>query len=436
MKKQSLKTVALTGALSLLASASFAVTLDEAVNKTLNSHPEVKAAERNVMAVEQEHRQARGGFLPSVDLTATSGWEHSNNNTTRNRATRADGEGHRDMWRNESRLTVSQMLFDGFQTKAQVCQQAARHRSAAESLNEIKETTSLRAIEAYMDVLRNRELTNIASENLSKHKNYLKQVKSRADSGRGSQADVRQAEGRVALAEAGYYAAKGELKQATADYVEITGEKPTKLRAAKVPFKALPKKKVEAMALAIENHPAIKSATHDITAANEAYRETKSAFMPRFDAEVAASRNHDLDGVDGDNNEGTALVRMSYNLYRGGADKARKRERLERLAEAQQTLERDRRLVEENMDKAWSNLETSRARLQPLSQHVLSADQTRTAYKSQFDIGQRSLLDLLDSEIESYNARVAMINGRYAVDFSVYEVLANAGVLVKTVNGE
>ena len=121
------------------------------------------------------------------------------------------------------------------------------------------------------------------------------------------------------------------------------------------------------------------------------------------------------------------MARISYNLYNGGADLARKRQQSARVSEARDTLERDRREVEERMFEAWNNLETAKMRLKPLSSHVGSSEETKKAYKSQFDIGQRSLLDLLDTEVEYFNAKTAYINGQYAVDFAMYNVLATTG---------
>jgi adhesin transport system outer membrane protein len=148
---------------------------------------------------------------------------------------------------------------------------------------------------------------------------------------------------------------------------------------------------------------------------------------PRLDLEVSASRNQNLDGLKGANNDALAMVRMSYNLYNGGSDLARKREREERTNQARQGLEQDRRLVRENIQKAWTSYETTKRRLSPLKLHVTSSEATRTAYKSQFGIGQRTLLDLLDSEVELFNARTAYIDAKYAADFAIYEVLMNTG---------
>lgn len=430
IRKASVKAVLVTAITVLASTTANAETLKEAMGLAISNHPDVKIAVENQSAIKQEWRQAKAGYLPSVDVTLGSGHERSNNSTTRNDASEG---AHRSLWRNESRLTVSQMLFDGFQTSSNVCQQRYRYLSADHNVNEIMQNTGLRTVQAYLDVLRYNELIALAQKNLETHSKLLQQIKSRTEGGRGSQADVRQAEGRMALAKANLLAAQGDLRKAQATYLQVVGKRAEGLARDKAPIMSLPKTLEDALNRAMENNPAIKSAQHDIQASQAALRGTKSAFYPRLDLDVEAARQHNLDGVKQMNNEYLAMARVSYNLYRGGADLARKREQAARVNEASETLEKDRRFIEEGVYQAWANYETAKARLAPLSQHVTSSDQTRKAYKSQFDIGQRSLLDLLDSEIEVFNAKSALINGQYAVDFSVYEVLTNTGDLTDTV---
>ena len=198
-----------------------------------------------------------------------------------------------------------------------------------------------------------------------------------------------------------------------------------------MPRKKLPSSQKNSIARAMDNNPAIHSAQYDVDAAMQAKRNAKSAMYPRLDMELSASRNQNLDGLKGANNDALAMVRMSYNLYRGGADLARKRERASRVEEARQRLEQDRRIVRENVQKAWNSYETTSRRMKPLKSHVAASDKTRIAYKSQFGIGQRSLLDLLDSEVELFNARSAYIDAKYAESFAIYEVLMNTGDVVE-----
>lgn len=430
-----LKTLLLSATVLTLATPSFGATLEGAIMKAMETNPEVLIAERGKEAIEQELRQAKAGYLPTVDLTIGSGHERSNNTTTRNRADRQDNTGgHRSLWRNEARLIARQMVFDACETCHNVDQQEYRLESSVKNTKEVKENVSLRVVQAYLDVLRNQELVNLAQANVDNHKKYLKQIEARSSSGRGSKADIRQAEGRLALAESTVYAAKGELKNAKATYVQVVGEKPEDLKAFKAPVEMLPTTRDEAVERAMANNPAIHSAQFDIYAADSAHRATKSAFFPRLDVELEANRAQNLDGTSEANNSYLAMARVSYNLYNGGADLARKRQQFARLEEAKDTLERDRREVEERMYEAWNDLETAKMRLKPLSSHVLSSEETKKAYKSQFDIGQRSLLDLLDTEVEYFNSKTAYINGKYAVDFAIYNVLTTSGDILLAFN--
>ena len=416
--------------IGLSAQAAQAITLSEAVDTAIKTHPEVRMSLQNREAIHQEWKQAVGGFKPTVDLLIGSGHERSNNPTTRTRADRNDKEGHRSLWRNEARLNVNQMLFDGYETDSETCEQKFRYESASHELFETKENVALRTVQAYLDVMRTKEILDLQKETVDIHLVYLKQMQKRSESGRGSQADVRQAQGRMALAEANLLSAAGDYRKAQISFNEIVGEKPKDLKPLDVPVKALPVSLENAVERAVANSPAIKSAKADIAAADKAVDVAKAAFYPRLDLELEATRQQNLDGTKGPNNEYSAMARMRYNLYRGGADTARTDERKARKTEAEDSLARDTRLVEENVYSSWNDLQTAKSRLAPLASHVTSADQTRGAYKKQFDIGQRSLLDVLDSEVEYVGAKSARINGKYAVDFAAYAILANEGSLV------
>ncbi len=434
MKSRNLYLLALASSISLGAVSANAETLTEAVSHAIKTHPEVVGAQNNKSAIKQERRVAVAGYLPTIDFTVATGSEKSNNNTTRTSANRHDGEkGSTTFWRNESSLRVNQMLFDGFSTSSEVSQQENRIKSAANNVKDVQNEITLRVIDAYLNVLKNQDLVRLAKDNLKAHKDYLKQVKSRSKGGRGNMADVRQAEGRVYLANANYISNIGDLDTAIADYVEAVGHEPKTLSKPKVPNSAMPASQKDALARAMSNNPAIHSAQYDVDAAIQAKRNAKSAMYPRVDLEVSASRNQNLDGLKGANNDALAMMRVSYNLYRGGADLARKREREALTSQARQGLEQDRRLVRENVQKAWASFEATHRRLKPLKAHVKAAEATRTAYKTQFGIGQRTLLDLLDTEVELFNARTSLIDAMYAADFSVYEVLMNTGDVVENV---
>lgn len=416
----------------LVSSTAMAQTLNEAVNQALQHNPEVVSAVKGAETVSHEVREARSGYYPSVDLELGTGWENSNNVTTRSRPGRGNGDKpSRDLWRNESRISATQMLYDGRQTKSRVEVQEARLLSAGNHLEETKEIIALRAIDAYLDVLRATENVALAEANLKKHADYVKQISSRAESGASNRADVRQAEGRYSLAQANLLEFQREQQDAEAFFKQIVGEMPADLVPSKAPHDSLPVSFDTALERALANNPAILSDLANIEAAKSGVKEVKSAFRPRITAELSHSRNVNLDGSKGTNNDTLAMIRLRQNLYRGGADVARKKAKKSEVAENEARLENTKRVIEEELRKAWHALQSSRLRMVPLSQHVVSAEQTRDAYKKQFDLGQRSLLDLLDAEIEVFNAKVNLVDEKFTHDFAAYGILANAGDLTE-----
>ncbi|NBX85662.1 MAG: hypothetical protein EBQ80_00220 [Proteobacteria bacterium] len=430
-----MKTTILTAAIvGLLATTSMAnaASIQEAMGMAISSHPEILAAEKDQAAIGYRVRMAKAGYLPTVDVTAGTGYEWSKNNTTRFRPARTPSSGKQgstDMWRNESRIIARQMVFDGFQTKSRVAQEQNRFQSAAFHVADVKNQLALRAAEAYLNVLRGREQVALAEENVATHQTYLSKINSRVSGGRSSGSDIRQVEGRLALAQANVEASVGDLRKAEADYLEAIGEMPNNPTKDATPFAAIPANTSAAISRAMDQSPVIASAMADIKAANAELAEARCTFCPRIEIETGASRNENLDGVKGPNNDITAMLMYRQNLYNGGKDTAQVAERTERVKQAQDMLEKERRLVEQAVISAFARLDAAKNRLEPLARHVEAAMSSRDAYLAQFDLGQRTLLDLLDSEVELMNSKSALIDGKYETDAAAYAVLAHTGDL-------
>ena len=121
-----------------------------------------------------------------------------------------------------------------------------------------------------------------------------------------------------------------------------------------------------------------------------------------------------------------------YNLYRGGADLARVREFKWRKAEAQEQLRVQERSVAEDVRLSWSARDTQRNAIQTLTDQVEANQNTRDVYAQQFDIGQRSLLDLLDATNELFLSKNDLITANYEEIFANYRILASQGQLVQS----
>ncbi|KWK15704.1 TolC family outer membrane protein [Burkholderia stagnalis] len=422
-----LAVLALASALAAASSLAAAQSLQEAVEQAIRTNPEVRATTYNREAADQGLKQARAGYWPRVDVDASIGKEQRDDVETRLLGLNRTTFTHRN-----ANVTLSQMLFDGFAVRSEVARQQARIDSSANRVASTSEDVALRVVGAYLEVLRRRETTAAAEDNLESHRRIHDQIKLRSDRGVGRRADLYQAESRLALAQDNLRTEQSSLKDAEVAYARLVGSAPDALVKPVAPEGALPPTERLALDAALANHPSLAGAEADVAQARARYDGAKAAMWPRLDLELSAS--HDRDGVLGPTNDRRVMLRLRYNLFQGGADKARIGEAHAQIREAEEERNRTRLEIQESVSHAYNAYLTARDRMVVLKQYVDSSAATREAYMLQFGIGQRSLLDLLNAENEYYSARIDYIGGQYAEAASAYRVFAGMGQLLDTLH--
>ena len=395
--------------------------LVQAARKAVASNPEVQARWHGFRAATNERDVARGGYFPQIDLRASVGREDRNSPTA----------GSFDF--NTAQLTLNQMLFDGFFTRSEVKRLGYAKLTRYYELAEASETAALEAVRAYADVMRYRELVEVAKQNYVEHKQTTQQVEERANAGVGRRVDVEQANGRLALAESNLLTELTNLHDVSARYLRIIGEKPpVNLVALPEPFKlgTMPASSADLMRDGLQGSPTINAAVENARAFKMAIESRKAAHMPRVDLRAYANRDSDTGGIIGNTRVNGAELVLSYNLYRGGADKARERQAVEQNEQARDLQEKACRDVRQTLSIAYSDVRSLGEQQRYLDQHRLSTEKSREAYRQQFDLGQRTLLDLLDSQNEYFEATRAYLNARYNQATAQARTLAGMGQLV------
>ena len=419
---------------ALMAVPAAAATLEEAVRQTLTTNPQLTGAAAAVRAAGHDVREARSGYLPSVDLDTRFGEEHSNIKQL-NRPNNDD-----DLWRRESGLTVTQLVWDGMATASEVQRRAALLNSAEHSLEDTQNALAFKAVEAYVDVLRNRDLVDLARANVKSHDEVLKNVDAKSGSGVGNKADVAQARARLALAKSTLTARQGGLHEAEARYVRTIGDAPGDLAKPNAVPSGLVKDGLvdpndlatatdAAQEEALTQHPAVMRSKADIQAAMAIVRAARSGYQPRVDLQGSLRRDNDVGGITGNRDTGSLMLVARWNLYRGGADRAQSLSAAERKTEADNKLDDTFRSIAENVAIAMESRATSESRLVHLQQYVEASQGTLDAYRAQFEISRRTLLDLLNAEDELFNARSNLTAGAYDDLTNVYFVDASKGIL-------
>ncbi|MCH6590945.1 MAG: TolC family outer membrane protein [Proteobacteria bacterium] len=398
-----------------------AASLADTVQFTIRTNPEVLQSAANRRAIDFELRQAEGLYFPQIDLRAGVGPEWTRNTTVKPNTT---------LTRYESRVTLQQRVFDGFETQSEKERQAARIDAAASRVRERSEFLGLNAVEFYLDVLRTTAIVEQAVANVQAHKRILGSVRTRFRGGQSGVGDVHQAEARLANAEGDLIETRRTQREAVIRFQRVVGQEPEDLVRPAMDESALPGSSFEAVEIGIQNNPTVKLAQADVDVSKAEISATKVDFWPAVDLELSASANKNLDGVRGSNNDASALVVFSYNLYRGGIDEAEKFEFVERHAESLERLSTLKRAVAEDVRQSWNAMTKARERLGALNDQVVADEKVVIIYRQEFQIGQRDLLDLLDSENERFNSRIRAITADYTAQFGGYRVLASMGQLL------
>lgn len=408
-------------------SVSSAGTLTEAVAMALKTNPEVLAAKTNAQAVEQQIIQAYAAYLPTIDLTMGYGREVSDNTTSR--SVFGNDDHHLTLNRGESGILVNQMLFDGFGTSHNIVRARALVESSQYELNSTLDRISLSAVEAYLEVARKHELLELVKDNVLLHQRILAKVRAKYEAGGSDQADMRQTVSRLSLSMANHASSQGAFRTTRYRFVRIVGMLPKTWSRPTLSDNQLPESLDLAIKQSLKSNPTILTAQFALRSAKAEKEQTKAGFWPRIDLELGYNNNANVGGSAEHSNNALAMLRLRYNLYRGGTDLSRSRELGKRVDQRVELLENLRRTTRENIEIAWESINTSRERMKFLHKHVAVSQGVTTAYHDQFRMGKRTWLDVLNAENELFNAKTALVNETFNFLWASYQLLASMGTL-------
>ena len=397
-------------------------TLKDAAQQAVLGNPDVLERWHAYQASDNERGAAAGAHLPRLDLSAAVGREHRDDPLQRNNYSRYSGN-----------LTLTQMLYDGFATRNEVQRLDHARRVRLFELRDASETAALEAGRAYLDVLRYRKLVDLAEENYVRHRAVLEQIQRKVQAGVGRRVDLEQASGRLALAEANLLTETANLHDVSARFQRVVGQIPAKDLVAPAGLgKGLPADAATALKTAEAHSPALLAAIENVRSADASAAVRQAAYQPRFDLRLRRDRGSNATGLLGYTNNSTAEVVMTWNLFNGLSDRDRSRQFVELANVARDQRDKSCRDVRQTVAIAFNDTRKLAEQLTYLDQHQLSTEKARDAYRKQFDIGQRTLLDLLDTENELFQSRRAYVNAEYDLAIAQARTQAGFGNLLAT----
>ena len=397
--------------------------LRQVARKAVQSNPEVQARWRAFQAADAERDALTGGYRPVVDAQIALGYERIFSSPTSPLG---------GFNANTASITLTQMLYDGGVLDSQVRRAGLTKLVRYYELLDIAEDMTLEATRAYADVLRYRELVELAKANFVLHKQTSMQIEERTKAGVGRLVDLEQAIGRLALAESNLLTETANLHDVTARYLRIVGEQPP-ARMRDIPeslkFKGMPINLKQALEAAYLNNPAMNAAIENVAALQERIEAIQRANRPTLDLRLRHQIDRNLSGVSGNYQNTSAQVVFNMPLYQGGSDDARLRQAAQDVNVGLDQREKMCRDIRQAVMVSYNDAQKLTEQIDYLDQHRLSTEKNLEAYRQQFDIGQRTLLDLLDNQNEYFEASRAYVNARYDLVNAKSRTMAGVGGL-------
>lgn len=404
-------------------------TLSGAVEEAVMRNPEVVARYHAMTAAGEEMKVARGGYYPRLDLRGYIGSE-----TLEQRDLDAlAGPDRLDTYNVDGgALTLRQLLFDGFATSKEVKRLRYAKRVRYYEMLSVAEDAALEATRAFMDVVKYRKLVDLAKDNYATHKEVYEHVRQRVEAGIGRGVDLEQAGGRLALAESNLVTEASNLHDVSARFQRVVGVNPPDPLQDPGSFSGKLPSSDELMQGAFRSAPEMNAALENIRAARAEMKSKKGAYWPTLALQASVAHDRNVDNLIDRETRGRLELLLNYNLFNGGSDRARVRQYNEKLYESYDLRDKVCRDLRQTTRIAWNDTLKLQDQLQFQDQHQLATAKARDAYRKQFDIGQRTLLDLLDSENELYDARRTYLISEADMEVAHARVLAPTGHLLET----
>lgn len=418
-----LRNLMLIGALLLPGvSLAQAISLDEAVEAAVLNSPQIRAQFNDFVSSLEGQNVQRGALLPQVSVEGWTGRQWSGGN---------DAVSSTNWTRNGYGLQLKQLLFDGLATLNLTRQMGFEKLAGYYELLAAVDAVALEAAEAYIDVIRYREMERLARENYDVHVETLDQIKQRLDSGVGRGVDYEQASGRLALAQANLMTESNNLNDVTQRYRRVVGSLPPPTLIDPVSLSmALPKdpKNFES---SLRSNPGVLAKQALFQASEHGVDAAKGNDLPRLELRASTGRDTNLPGDAYRNIQNSSVqVVMSYNLYRGGADSARIRQTKAQSYAARDVRDHTCRNLQQDLAVIWNRVEVLRQQMPFLVAHQTATEKVRLAYQQQFDIGERSLLDVLNTENELFDAKRTLNNATHDLRIAEYRWMAKSHQLL------
>lgn len=400
-------------------------TMESALRRAYQSNPQLNAQRALVRATDENVPQALAGYRPKVTATLSGGYQYTDE-------TSAVGTPKVFAGTNSPHavgLTATQTLYNGNQTANKTRAAESQVFGAREGLRLLEQSVLLAAATIYMDYLRDAAILEVQRSNTKVLELTLKQTRDRFSAGLVTPTDVAQSEAQLAAAQSQELAAVSTLTTTRANFRRIIGNEPVSLQPASPVDRYLPATVGGAIELARRENPNVTSAMYGVDVSFLTVKINEGALFPTVSLQAAVSKVWDPSITTINQFTAAATAQLNVPVYQGGAEYSLIRQSKETLEQQRLTMEQVRDQARADLVTAWGQLVAGKAQVAAAQSQVQASELAYLGTSKEAQVGQRTVIDILNAQQALVNARVALVTAQHDRVVASYAVLNAIGRL-------
>ncbi len=429
-------TIGLIVGASVAALPAWGETLELALIKAYQNNPSLNSQRAAVRAIDENVPQALSGYRPRVTVTATGG-EQSLSQTTVTNPGRLPGTPPTYLTQSgynapfSTGATITQTLFNGFQTANRTRQAEAQVLAARANLRLTEQSVLLSGVTAYMNLLRDTAILDLQRRNVEVLQEQLRQTRDRFNVGEVTRTDVAQAESSLAAGRSQVLTAQANYTASVATYRQVIGTEPSHLSAGMPVDRFSPHSLPAAISVGTGTNPSVTMAEYNVDAAVRQVKVAEGALYPTLSVQGNFAKNFETVGSLNipESYSASVLGTLSVPIYQGGAEYSLIRQAKETLGQKRIDLDTARDSVRQNVVQSWGQLDAAKANISATQAQVQASEIALNGVREEARVGQRTTFDVLTAQQNLVNARVALVTAQRDRVVASYSLLAAVGRL-------
>lgn len=421
--------------LSIIASTTLlnAYTLKQSVEKVLDKNPEIIAEKKNQEAFKKYVDERRGNYYPRIDIDGRIEKVNTDKNYNQpNPNNNEDGSDQEDGY--NFGIALNQMLYDGDLTPSRV--REAKHNDIANKYRTNRNISNivLETINAYTGYVQYNEFLKLTKGMITTNEDNLEIAKQKEEIS-GEVLETYQVDSKLSFVKEKYIEEQDLKSSKISTFKRYIGEKPTGNECRPFINETIVNKPLqEIVEQAVLNNYEILEQIERVKAQREKIAQADATFLPNLSLELKAITDNDLSlNEEGKENQVFGRINLAWNIYNGGSDYAISKQEELFLAEQKQRLDAITKKVVESVKVTYQRYKKNKDRINVLKKYVVANENIVEVYKSEFEAGTRTFVDILDAQTVLYEAKKSLVIREYELYSNYYDLLNSLSILIPTV---